>query len=121
MVIRGETSITSIDIRSGLSSGMAGSAVREDPADSVDELERPEGLGEVLRRAHRESGLLVALALVGRQHHDRDVFGAGLGLELPADLEAVGPGTHVDVEEDQVGLLGARELARLGPVLGLQY
>src|SRR6266511_2403871 len=72
MVIRGETSITSIDIRSGLSSGMAGSAVREDPADSVDELERPEGLGFVLRRAHREPGLLVALAFVRRQHHDRD-------------------------------------------------
>src|SRR6266704_4097587 len=86
-----------IDIRSGLSSGMAGSAVREDPADSVDELERPERLGEVLGRADREPGLLVALALVRRQHHDGDVLGARLGLELTADVEAIRPGSHVDV------------------------
>src|SRR5712691_3062467 len=118
--MRGETSITSIDIRSGLSSGMPGSAVREDPADGVDELERPERLREVLGRADRESCLLVALALVRRQHHDRDVLRARLGLQLSADIEAIRSGTHVDIEQDQVRLLSARELERLGAVLRLE-
>src|SRR5688572_26496666 len=120
MMMRGETSITSIDIRSGLSSGIAGSAVREDPADGVDELERPERLGEVLRGAHGEPGLLVALALVRGEHHDRYVLCSRLGLELTADLEAIRPWPHVDVEEDEVRLLGPSELERLGAVLGLE-
>src|SRR5687767_679869 len=104
MMIRGETSITSIDIRSGFSSGIAGSAVREDPADSVDELERSERLGEVLRSPDGEPRLLVALALVRGQHHDRNVLCSWLGLELSADLEAIRPGAHVHVQEDEVRL-----------------
>src|SRR5688572_398229 len=110
MMIRGETSITSIDIRSGFSSGIAGSAVREDPADSVDELERSERLGEVLRRPDGEPCFLVALALVGGEHHDWNVLCPGLGLELPADLEAIRAGPHVHIEKDQVRLLGACQL-----------
>src|SRR5215210_4123627 len=120
MTIWGETSITSIDIRSGLSSGMRGSAVREDPADCVDKLQRTEGLGQVLRRTDRKSCALVALALVRGQHDDRDVLRAWLRLELTADLESIRPGAHVDVEENQIRLLRARELERLSAVLCLE-
>src|SRR5688500_8566700 len=101
MTMRGETSITSIDILSGFSSGIAGSAVSEDPADGVDELERSERLCQVLRRADGEPRLLVGLALVRGEHDDGDVLRSGLGLELPADLEAIRPGAHVDVEKHQ--------------------
>src|SRR5438046_6896151 len=93
--------------------GPAASAMRQDPADRVDELARPERLREVLRRAGREPDRAVAIALVRREHDDGDVLGGFVGLDLTAHVEAVGSGTHVYVQEDEVGLLRRDQLERL--------
>ena len=59
--------------------------------------------------------LLLDLAL-GRQHDDRDVAGrAFLGPDLRRDLVPVELGQH-DVEQDQVGRLGAPQPEALGAV-----
>src|SRR6267378_991341 len=58
------------------------SAVRQDSADRVDELERPERLREVLRRAGREPDRAVAVALVCGEHDDGNVLCRFVGLDL---------------------------------------
>src|SRR5687767_8091837 len=67
---RGDTS--TVSTMSLTSSSLIGLplAVRQDSADRVDELERPEGLGEVLRCPSREADRAVAVALVRGEHHD---------------------------------------------------
>src|SRR2546430_3164323 len=97
----GETSTTSTVIR-WLSSAITTLVVGEDPADRVDELERPEGLREVLRRAGGHADRAVAVALVRRQHDDGDLLRRRVGLQHLADLEPVRARAHVDVEQDEV-------------------
>src|SRR5437773_2010699 len=104
---------------SSLLIGPAASAMRQDPADRVDELQRAERLCQVLRRAGREADRAVAVALVRGQHHDRDIFGDFIGLDLAAHVEAIGARAHVDVQQDEVGLLGPDELERLIAILRL--
>src|SRR5437879_568966 len=115
---RGETStVSTMSLVSSLPLIAAALAVRQDAADRVDELERPERLGEVLRRAGREPDRAVAVALVRGEHHDGNVLGGLVSLDLAAHVETVGAGPHVDVQEDEDGLLGADDVERLGAVL----
>jgi hypothetical protein len=77
-----------------------------------------ERLDEVVVRAGAQApDLLLDLAL-GREHDDRDVAGAALlGPDLRRHLVAVELGQH-DVEEDQVGRLGAPQPEAFGAVPG---
>ena len=52
---------------------------------------------------------------LGGEHHDGDVLVVLVELEQAADPVAVELGQH-DVQEDEVGILGARLLERLGAV-----
>src|SRR2546425_2202458 len=114
---RGDTSTVSTMSLVSSSLIAAALAVRQDAADRVDELERPERLGEVLRRAGREPDRAVTVALVRGEHHDGNVLGGLVSLDLAAHVETVGAGPHVDVQEDEVGLLRADEVERLVAVL----
>src|SRR2546428_3180122 len=114
---RGDTS--TVSTMSLVSSSLISNAlaVRQDAADRVDELERPEWLGEVLRRAGRESDRTITVAFVRGEHHDGDVLGGFVGLDLAAHVEAVRARPHVDVEKDEVRLLRPHQLERLVPIL----
>src|SRR5438094_2631434 len=101
------------------STGMSLRGRGEDGPNGVDELQRPEWLREVLRGAGGEADRAIALAVMGGEHDDRDALRLVRGLELAADVESVRAGAHVDVEEHEVGLLGARHVEGLLPVLGL--
>src|SRR5437016_13081219 len=79
--------------------GPAASAMRQDPADRVDELERPERLREVLRRAGREPDRAGAIALVRREQARGDVLGRFVGLALTAHVEAFWSGTQAYVPD----------------------
>src|SRR5712691_3731783 len=106
---RGDTSTVSTMSLASLSL-IGALAVRQDPADRVNELEWPERLGEVLRRAGGEADRAVAVALVRRKHHDGNVLRGFVSLDLAADVEAVGTGPHVDVQKDEVGFLRADQV-----------
>jgi hypothetical protein len=84
----------------------------QDRLDPDGQLSQAERLGQVVVRAHREPGHLVGFLGPRREHQDRD---PAPRLEPAAHLEAVHPGEH-QVEHDQVGFLGARQLQRLRAV-----
>src|SRR3979411_1237402 len=108
---RGDTStVSTMSLVLSSLIGAAASAVREDPADRVDELERPERLRQVLRRAGREPDRSVAVALVRRGHDPGCVLCRLVGLDLAAHVEPVGPWAHIDVKENEVRLLRADQL-----------
>ena len=82
---------------------------RPDPGRQLAQAER---LGDVVVGAELEPDDLVELGVLGREHDDRH---AGLGPDDPADLDAGQLGEH-QVEQDEVGLLGAEAGQRLAPV-----
>src|SRR4029453_2631384 len=90
-----------------------------DALDHVEEGEGGEGLGEVVVGPGGQALVAVALLGLGGEHHDHDVAGVGVGLELAADLQAVQP-RHHDVEQDQPGGLAPGHLQGLDPVGRLQ-
>src|SRR5512132_2273667 len=90
-----------------------------DPLDHVEQGQGGERLGEVVVGPGGQALVAVALLGLGGQHHDHDVAGVGVGLELAADLQAVQP-RHHDVEQDQPGGLAPGHLKGLDPVGRLQ-
>ena len=86
--------------------------------DPGQQLGRVERLDEVVVRAGAQPpDLLLHLAL-GREHDDRDVRRAALfAADLGRDLVAVELGQH-DVEQDEIGRLGAPQAEALGAVPG---
>src|SRR4030088_797110 len=96
---RGDTStVSTMSLVLSSLIGAAASAMREDPADRVDELERPERLRQVLRRSGREPDRAGAVALVRGEHDDGDVLCRLVALDLAAHVEPVGPWAHIDVQ-----------------------
>src|SRR4029079_16270982 len=78
-------------------------------ADAGDQLLGLERLGDVVVGPGLEAADHVDGVAAGRQHHDGD---AGLGPDLPADVDAVLAGQH-QVEQDHVGPEGPERAHRL--------
>ena len=96
---------------------------RLDPQDRAhprDERRMVDRLGDVLVAAGIEPGHDVVGIGLRRDQDDRHERQAGIGLELPADLNAV-PARHHDVEQDQIGRLRARGDQRLVAVPGRDH
>ena len=77
------------------------------------QLQRQEGLGYIVVRAHGKAGNLVRLLPLGRQHDD------GVVVALPdpaADVQAACPGQH-DVQDSKVWPLLFHDVHGLGPVI----
>ena len=81
--------------------------------DAGDQLPHAERLGEVVVGADAEPGQHVGLLDARGQHDHRH---RTVGLDPPADLEAVVPGEH-HVEDDEVGLVLAVRRDRARPVV----
>ena len=98
----------------------AGLAAAEDFLDAQEEFARAERFGEVIISAEFEAEDAVDLGRLGGEHEDGRLGGGGLEAEGFANLEAVHFREH-DIEDDEVGGLGAGFFEGLGAVGGGGY
>src|SRR5207248_3424593 len=100
-----------------LAEALNGRWISKEPAQSVDEVDRPEWLHQIVRRARGHAFLAVRGAVARGQHDHRDVPGIWICLELPANVEARRP-VHAllierDVEQHRLGRIAPREVEGL--------
>src|SRR5262245_23908636 len=100
-------------------SGRAGAESVQKAVDGLEELADRDRLGDVGLAAALADLLLVALHGEGGDRDDRDAAQLRVLLEPLGDLEAGDLG-QLDVHQDEVGPVFARQSHRLEPVLGLE-